>query len=326
MISKNQKRFIVIVIAFIVSWYIWTVNERWGNTFYTCLILSTTTFLIIFTPFEIYFAFRDIWFDRWESLYLTDLNITKEKIEVNDGFLLADLIKSKDSERIKSKNAIIIISHGFSDTKETLQYYNYPLAYQGYIVLAYDARGTGESKKTGKRGQFLKRIDDFEIIINWIKSHEEFSELKIFCIGFSIGATTVLCGGFPKEDIKKIIAISSMSNFRQNVAQGGLFLKVIYSLKGVNMRPKDEINRKLSPFFIMETVKNDLTEAEWKEFSQKVLLIHARNDKVIKFKNYQQNTLLLDSPIENQLVLRKGGHTQKKNELALVGATLKFLN
>jgi dienelactone hydrolase len=79
------------------------------------------------------------------------------------------------------------------------QYYYLPLAYQGYTILAYDARGIGESKKVGRRSQFLKRIDDYRKIIEWVKDHDQLKNKKIFSVGYSIGAITVLCGGFSNQ-------------------------------------------------------------------------------------------------------------------------------
>lgn len=330
-LSKNQKRIIIIIISLIVSAYIWHVNDNiFGNTFHTCLNLSTTTFLIIFTPFEIYFSFRDLWFKRWIPLYLNDLEISKVRIQINTHnkkrYLSADLITPKNREKIKSKNAIIIISHGFSDTKVTLQYYYFPLAYNGYTILAYDARGIGKSKKSGKRSQFLKRIDDFEKIIDWIQSNKNLAQMDIYSVGFSIGAITVLCGGFANQDIKKIIAISSISYYKQNIPKYNPIVIFSYVIKGVKLFPKENENMKLSPYLVIKAVKNKVSTNEWKRLSQRVMLIHTRNDKIIKLKNFTQNKLLLETLDKNQLILRKGGHTLKRNELALVGATLNFFN
>ncbi|MEJ2251623.1 MAG: hypothetical protein P8Y97_18450, partial [Candidatus Lokiarchaeota archaeon] len=68
MLSKLQKRYIIGIISYTVSIFIWRINESFGNVFRTNLILSITTFLLIYVPFEIYFSFRDIWFERWESI------------------------------------------------------------------------------------------------------------------------------------------------------------------------------------------------------------------------------------------------------------------
>ncbi len=240
--------------------------------------------------------------------------------------LSANLVKNQEQEKIESKNTIIIICHGFSDTKEKLQYFYYPLAYQGYVILAYDARGTGKSKKTGKRSDFIKRIDDFKKIIKWVKNQDELSKMKINCIGFSIGAITVLSGGFLNSDIEKIIAISSMSHYKPNIPKKNPIVMLSYILKGVKLFPTLEEINQLSPYLLIKNAKKELALEEWNNLSKRVLLIHTKNDRVIKIKNLRENKLILESPDKNVLILKKGGHSQKKNECILVGTALNFLN
>jgi len=316
----------VFFIALLVSLVIWYINASWGNNFWTCLILSTTTFLIIYSPFEIYFCWRDIWYDRWERIYLKSVTKTNIDIDVEGGTIRGNLIISTDQNVVNQKNAIVIISHGFSDTKEKLQYYYLPLAHNGYVILTYDARGIGESKKVGKRSDFLKLIDDYNAIIQWIKNQDEFKSFRIFAIGTSIGALIALCVGLPNPDIKKIIAISSISNFKQNIENSNAIVKFSYFLKGINLFPNDDENERLSPNIIIDKLKERLSGEEWAFLSKKVFLIHSRNDKITPFYNFEEIKLNLMLSNENQLILRKGGHTQKKNELSIVGATLKFLN
>jgi predicted alpha/beta-fold hydrolase len=305
---------------------IWLGNPCESVAFTRCFILSATTFLIVYTPFEIYWSIRDLWYDRWLGLSLKNLEEIDIKISIPNGFLSATLIKHKNLEKVKSRNSIIIICHGFSDTKETLQYYYYPLAFQGYIILVYDARGTGESKKSGKRGNFIKRIEDFDYVVKWIKLHKEYSTLKINSVGFSIGALTILCAGFQNMDIEKIIAISSMSYYKQNLPKFNLIVMLSYIMKGVKLFPTPEENKKLSPYLIIEDTKNNFSHEKWEKFSKRVMLIHSKNDRVIKFINFKENAKVLESPNKNLLILKKGGHSQKKNECVLVGATLSFLN
>lgn len=331
MLSNIHKRIILLIIDAIFSWYIWEVNISLGNPCYTtafsqCFTLSLTTFLIVYTPFEIYWSFRDLWFDRWPKLYQKDLKVSNVKINVSNGFLSANLVKNQNQLKIKLKNALVIICHGFSDTKETLEYIYYPLAYQGYVVLAYDARGTGKSKKAGKRSDFLERIEDFKKIVEWVKNQEEFLNIKIYCIGYSIGAMTVLSGGFLDENIEKIVAISSMSYYKQNIPKYNPIVMLSYLMKGVKLFPNEEENKILSPYLMIKNAKKELTLEDWKNFSKKVMLIHCKNDRIIKFKNFKQNRLILESPKENVLILSKGGHSQKKNECALIGATLRYFN
>jgi len=314
------------------SAYIWDVNASWGNPFNTCFLLSTTTFLIIYTPFEIYWSFRDIYFDRWIPIKRNNLKTSKINIKVDQNkkgkseYLRGLLISFDENNKDWLNDTVVIVSHGFSDKKETLEYYYLPLAYQGYTILVYDARGTGESKKVGKRNQFIKRIDDFKKIVSWIENNNELKFYKIYAVGFSIGAITVLCGGFSSENIKKIIAISSMSYYKQNLPKYNLIVMLSYLIKGVKLFPNKKENEKFSPYIVIEQFKSLISLEEWEQYSQRVFLIHAKNDKIIKFKNFKENVTLLGITEKNTLILKKGGHTQKKNELLLVSASLKFFN
>jgi len=330
MLSKNHKRVILVFFALLFSAYIWNVNASWGNPFYTCFLLSTTTFLIIYTPFEIYWSFRDIYFDRWIPIKHNNLKTSKIKIKVDQSkkgkseYLGGLLISFDENNKDRSNDTVVIVSHGFSDKKETLEYYFLPLAYQGYTILVYDARGTGESKKVGKRNQFIKRIDDFKKIVSWIENNNELKFYKIYAVGFSIGAITVLCGGFSSESIKKIIAISSMSYYKQNLPKYNLIVMLSYLIKGVKLFPNIKENEKLSPYIVIEQFKSLISDEEWENYSRRVFLIHARDDKIIKFKNFKENVSLLGITEKNTLILKRGGHTQKKNELLLVAASLEF--
>jgi predicted esterase len=331
LLSNILKRLILIIIDILFSWYIWEVNVSFGNPCYStafskCFSLSVTTFLIIYVPFEIYWSFRDLWFDRWTKIFLKDLNVLNIKIKVSDGVLSANLITNRDEIKSDLKNSIIIICHGFSDTKETLQYFYFPFAYQGYTVLIYDARGTGKSKKTGKRSDFLKRIEDFNDVIEWVRNHKEYSTKKIFCIGFSIGAITVLSASHKNRHIEKIIAISSMAIYKQNIPKFNPIIMLSYLIKGVKVFPSIKENLQLSPYLLFKKMKNELSPEDWKLYSEKIMLIHCKNDRIIKIKNLKENRSILESPEKNVLILKKGGHSQKKNECILVGACLNFLN
>ncbi|MFW9785063.1 MAG: alpha/beta hydrolase [Candidatus Heimdallarchaeota archaeon] len=330
LISKNLKRLLILYFTILISTLIWNINQNiFGNPFWPCFILSTTTFLIIYTPFEIYFSFKDIWLDRWSQIHLEDLSFKKVRIntekEKSKGIATL-LITPKSKKILKLKDVIIVLCHGFSDTKETLQFFYLPLALQGFTILAYDSRGTGESKKVGRRSQFLKRIEDFKMIINWIKTNEEYKNKKIYSVGFSVGALTVLCGGFPDKNIEKLVAISSISNYKKILPTFNPILLLRYFFKGIKLFINDNENERLSPYIVINELKQTLPEEDWEKLSSRVLLIHSRNDRIIKLRNFEELSKILNLRDENKLIMKRGGHTNKKNELVLVSALLRFFN
>lgn len=330
-LSKNTKRVITIYCALLVSTLIWNINQNlFGNPFLPCFFLSLATFLIIFTPFEIYFTFRDFWYERWKPLDIDELDSTRIKIDVETKKnekreISALLIKSNNLKRVTELNSLIIIAQGFSDTKESLQRFYIPFVRLGFLILIYDARGMGASKKVGSKGDFSSRSNDFKTIVNWIKGEPDLNEKKLFSIGFSIGALTVLCGGLSDERIEKIIAISAISNYRKNLPKYNVIAMLSYLIKGVRLFPSKRVNEKISPIFHIVKLKNESPKERWDKMSKRVFLVHSRNDKIIKIKNFIENRDALNLPDENQLILKKGGHNLKKDELILQGALLKFL-
>jgi len=324
------KRFLVALVGIIISSYIWHLNRNiFGNTIDTCLILSSFVFLITYIPFEAYFSVRKIWYDRWTVLKVK--NLIKEKIKIpirekgSNKKLVANLIRKSNSLKEKQIKTIILVDHGYSDTKETLEYLYLPLAMQGYVILAYDARGTGESKKIGKRNQVKKRIEDHKKVIQWIKNNEKYHDYNIFSIGFSIGAIISLSGSFIDHSVKKIIAISCISRYKRNVWRLNPLILLSYILRGISLFPDEELNEKLSPYLIFKKQKEKVSPEIFKILSKRVYLVHSKNDRVIKFRNFKENLSILDLPQENKIIFKKGGHTMKKNEVALVGGIMQFL-
>jgi predicted alpha/beta hydrolase family esterase len=88
----------------------------------------------------------------------------------------------------------------------------------------------------------------------------------------------------------------------------------------------DEENAKLSPYQVIKETKKKISSTNWKKYSERVLLIHTMNDKLIKFKNFKENSEILELKDENNMILKKGGHTLKKDELILLMSSLRFFN
>ncbi|MEJ2277526.1 MAG: alpha/beta fold hydrolase [Candidatus Lokiarchaeota archaeon] len=297
MLSKLQKRYIIGIISYTVSIFIWRINESFGNVFRTNLILSITT----------------------------DVKIPIENNE-EKGFLSAKIITSEESKNIQKRNVLIIINHGFSDTIETYQYLYIPLALNGYTLLSYDSRGIGRSKSLGNRYEFEKRIQDFKDIVKWVQSEEELKQMSIYTIGFSIGAMVSLIGGFQNKSIKKLIAISSISSYKRSIKNMNPVVLLMYFLKKVPLFISDETGEKLSPAYTFFKSKQKYSNSDWHKLKERVMLIHSKNDKVTPFENFKENSNILNLKLSNKLIFKKGGHSMKKNEIEIVGSILYFLN
>ncbi|MHA1804180.1 MAG: alpha/beta hydrolase family protein [Promethearchaeota archaeon] len=324
-----MKRFVLIAFDLIFSAFIWYVNASWGNDFKTCLILSFTTFLIVYFPFEIYWNCKDLWHDRWPLLKIDSLEVSPIKIPVEGprkAWLIGELIRSKNEQKRISRNSIIIVNQGFSDTKESLQYLYYPLALHGYQILIHDPRGLGKSKKVGKKTDHVQRIQDFDFILQWVMNQDFLKNSNIYCIGVSHGTLPALIKAFPNEKIKKIVVISSVANFRKTFQRLNPILKLRYYIRGNILKIRKEQNLELSPVLKLKIYKKQVKPQEWKKLVERLLLIHAKNDKITKFFNFEELISFLDVPPSNQILFKKGGHLQKKNELLIVASIIEFFN
>ncbi|MHA1689528.1 MAG: alpha/beta fold hydrolase [Promethearchaeota archaeon] len=324
-----MKRFVLIAFNVMFSSFIWHTNAAWGNDFQTCLFLSITTFLIVYIPFEIYWCCKDFWYERWPLVKIDSLEISTIKFPIDNAkksYLIGELIRSKHEQKVISRNSMVIVNQGFSGTKEALQYLYYPLVLYGYQVLIYDPRGVGRSKKTGKKREYIQRIQDFDIIFQWVMNQDSLKNLNIYCIGFSYGTLPTLIKAFPNEKIKKIIIISSIANFKKTFRQLNPIIKLNYYLKGTFLKIRKEQNLELSPVLILKSYKKQVKPQEWKKLVDRVLLIHAKNDKITKFFNFEELVSFLEVPNVNYLVFNKGGHVQKRNELIIVASILDFFS
>ena len=63
-------------------------------------------------------------------------------------------------------------------------------------------------------------------------------------------------------------------------------------------------------YIVIKQFKNLISDEKWAQYSQRVFLIHARNDKIIKFKNFKEALDFVNKVgeiAENMDVLKKHG-------------------
>jgi pimeloyl-ACP methyl ester carboxylesterase len=197
--------------------------------------------------------------------------------------------------------------HGYHSRKKQLL----PLAKQihklGYNVILCDARGHGQRKKESNRNDWVGSLNDIKDII---LSRDNDAIL----IGTSMGGTMALTLGLmnPDNRVKQIFAISAGHGKDQSI------LENVFRMLHRPIPPELEKMKEVLPYNL-ETCSE--------ENKDKFFLIHARNDPVIPFTEFEKNESDLCLPSENTLVYDKlpnilfTAHIlpQKKNE------TLEFI-
>lgn len=113
---------------------------------------------------------------------------------------------------VKSDKNVILL-HMFSKTKESWGNFPNELKKNGFNVLAIDLRGHGESDLDYNRftdKNFNSMVKDVEAVISYMKNK---NDGKIYLIGASIGANTVL-NYATQNKVEKIVLLSPGLNFK----------------------------------------------------------------------------------------------------------------
>jgi dipeptidyl aminopeptidase/acylaminoacyl peptidase len=148
-----------------------------------------------------------------EVINYKGININVEQVSFKgfDGINLKGLIFTPQN---KSNLPAIIVNHGFGGTKDSFCSKAYTKGYEGshmpvaeelakagFIVLAYDQRGTGESEGDL---ELTDRIKDVENAIAFIKKYPQVNTNMIGLFGHSLGSYIGAVAGAIYKDIKAV--------------------------------------------------------------------------------------------------------------------------
>jgi predicted alpha/beta-fold hydrolase len=286
---------------------------------------------MIFMLFNIYWEMRDFWQLRWHRVELHNVISKNYQIpvkwntELKYNILGGTLWTRQDSSL---KGPLILYIYGFSDDQDSTRYFTIPIVLAGYDVLTFDTRGKKTSRKVGNKNEFVETIRDVKDVLEWLLHQPEFQHREIIIIGTSLGAISAINTGIQFPEVKKIIAISAMSNFRNNFPHstitflGQWWYWLRYTLFGVNLKPSDQINTELSPAIQLQSVfqqKHEIREqSNLKNINQNLILIHALDDPVVNINNFYENRHVTQPSLTQWLLTKRGGHLFRKYELILL--------
>jgi pimeloyl-ACP methyl ester carboxylesterase len=338
MIIRPKHIALTSITLIFVSFLFW-VNYQWGNSIEQCFWMSFLTFWLIFSLFAFYWEIRDFWQYRWTNIDYSNVTIESIQIPVgnNGQFLAGEYLypnsQSNDEEKSAENLPIIVFTHGFSDDKYKIRHLTVPLALMGYHIIAYDCRGTGQSKKIGKKTQFSKISEDLGEIIEFVSNNDRFTSHPIYLIGTSLGAMASLIQGIRFSQVEKIISIAGISQYKDLWPRspipfkGNWWVWLRFKLLGVDVNPPENIAIKISPYIqLQQDELNYSSNAQWSAYTnQKIFLVHAENDKMIPLKQFKENREICMLTPDNWLISKKGGHMFQKYELILLAAFRYFL-
>jgi len=167
----------------------------------------------------------------------------------------------------------VILVHGWGRNVERMTPYMRKLCCNGFNMLAFDARGHGNSHPEG-RITMLKFAEDIESAIAYIQSDSSFENKSISLIGLSIGGASSIYAASKNQQIKKVVTVGAFSHpakvMRKQLSDRyvpyfpftWLFFKIIRWKTGID--------------FDAIAPENNIAKAK-----AQILLIHGEKDKVV---------------------------------------------
>jgi pimeloyl-ACP methyl ester carboxylesterase len=103
----------------------------------------------------------------------------------------------------------ILITHGFSGSRQLMLGYAYTLAHNGYGVLLWDHRGHGAN---GQPFQWNSLQDGFKVALATLKQQPEVDPLQLAILGHSMGSRVAMQAGIEQpNDLQAVVAISPVN-------------------------------------------------------------------------------------------------------------------
>ncbi len=354
--------FIISLTIYLVNVYVLAYDPGAAAIDREVIIISLVIFMDVFLGFVCYWLIRNLFSKRWSVLgqsttrsrnfripidkihhaklraeereqlhsqLLRENPINQTSIYSQNSSLFAEIIFSKN----ENNRTLIFFCHGFNDSSEKIRYKTYALAELGYTVLVWDARGMGKSSKAGSKADFFSRNLDTAAIIDFFINNPYYEDYEYVIVGESMGGVSAAytLKLFPNK-IDKCILISTPSIFNETFPRNPYpfskkwIQRLNYRVRGINPYPEEELNRQISPYFLFEKMKQDLSKNDWKNYTNsKILLIHSITDGLIEVDKCEQNAKILNLSGQNVILFETGNHNQIKNELGIISAIHNFL-
>lgn len=118
----------------------------------------------------------------------------------------------------------IIFAHGFLSCHEEFGDYPERACARGYVSLAIDFRGHGESE--GMRGLISQKrmVEDLQHALDFIETSPRVDKNHIALFGHSLGGSGVICAAAEDERVHAVVASATVCNVLDEVGRGEMLL------------------------------------------------------------------------------------------------------
>jgi predicted acyl esterase len=273
----------------------------------------------------------------WPSSALA--GVTQESIAVSDGVTLAATLYEPDTAPPAGGFPGVIVAHGLGGSRGTMVPVAQALLQAGYAVVAYDARGHGES------GGLItiagpREVADLREVFAWLKARPETSDTRIGAYGVSYGGGTIwqaAVEGVPFAAIVPVIAWTNLVDalFPQNLPKSGVIAGFLGALPVDRTAPEINAVRRsaltgdgIGSLVDLAAQRSAFPRLRRGGFRVPTFVQHGRRDFVFDLEQARQAYRVLDGP--KRLYVGNIGHTPATNPPAeqayLVGQTVEWLD
>jgi len=249
----------------------------------------------IIVGFVVYLYVLRTYHRKWIQCGLIHEEAFKIPIETKEGKIELEAKIIKSDYTPKNLAPCIITCHGWRGNLNGFRYLQYPLALYGYAVVTYSSRGHG---KSGGKVKFLQIFEDIIKVFDFLQTNNHDFGIdtdRIAVIGHSMGASIALLRAYQDARVKMVVGISGMH--------------------GLQPISTEELNQVGDPKYYLSKPGN-----------AQVLLIHAKNDKIVRFHNFEKNVARFHLPPDHTLVFEKGGHSLYRLECMILAQVIKWLD
>jgi pimeloyl-ACP methyl ester carboxylesterase len=170
----------------------------------------------------------------------------------------------------------LVLVHGWGKNVERMSPYLRKLCCRGFNMLAFDARGHGNSHEEEPM-TMLKFAEDIESAIAYILSDEEQINKEISLIGLSIGGASSILAASRNKNIKKVVTVGGFAHpldvMRKQIQDRyipyfpfiWLFLKFVKRRTGLdfdNIAPVNNIAKAKADFLLIHGTKDKVVPLE----------------------------------------------------------------
>ncbi len=253
----------------------------------------------------------------------------------------AVLIKSQHTPTERAP--VVILHHGYGSTYRRMLVYAYPLALNGYAVLLYNTLGHGkvvkhrgkvlDERTPGDKTEIAEIMKALERVVEFVKGRPDLDGERIGFVGISLGAIVGLTQGACNPDIKCVIALAGVHDFKKTSTRrimpltSDWWIKKSFEWSGLEMNPSRLQDFLVSPAFYAGKQFGFFDHPVWSDahLGDKVFLIHCEDDCTVPYFNFEENIKAFGLSSDHYLGLRHGNHWFIRQEHVVLGQVLRWL-